>query len=571
MAEARAARFLQQSTFGYTKTQAEQLASRIIEVGQRAAFEQWIDGQFLLTPTLHLSTMREMLVDDGVDLDDGENHVSIYNADDYRYHAWWDIALNSPDQLTQRIAWALAQIFVVNDFDSRYRSSDPDAFGVLRYFGASYYYDTLVQGSSGSYPALLEAVSKHPVMGEFLSHVNNRKASGSRFPDENFAREIMQLFSIGIHELAPNGELLLDDSGGLIETYSNATIRTLARVFTGWHYAGESPGRNNPTWSQPMVVDPSRHDEDEKDLTDLRNGILIPAATAAEQELTLVVNMLTGHPNTAPFISRLLIQRFTMSSPPAAYVEEVADVFRATNGNFQAVVKTLLLSEHNLDNYEYQPIVSTRSGRTIGMQIFNGGTERTRLIEPVIRLTQFLKLFNASSDYTGGRIALPNLEDDIGQSPYRSPTVFNFYSPFYPGIPPLSDYVPIDVVQDTLVVPEFELVDTTTIIDSADFYREWILDALDDGNFFRLQYGGGNRVEREMNVLLDFQPWQNILDRQRMRALLDQLNIHLCGGNFTQDFLRDVYRIVRSEAESPSDYVPGTILAILESPACLVR
>lgn len=571
IALAQATRFLDQAAFGASLVEAQTLAEQILAVGHRQALESWIDAQFLLPPTRHEDRMRQMLIEDGVDLGNGDNHVDIYNADDYRYHAWWDIALTAPDQLTQRLAWALSQVLVVNDFDSQFRSSDRDAFGVLRYFGPSDYYDALVDGTVGDYEQLLTAVSTHPVMGDFLSHVNNQKASGSRFPDENYAREVMQLFSIGIYELDPDGGFLTDSSGDLVETYDNDVIRTLARVFTGWHYAGQNFGSNSRTWSQPMVNDSRRHDDDAKDLTALRGGVLIPAGTSAEEELALVMDMLVNHPNTAPFISRQLIQRFTMSNPSAAYVGEVANVFRATNGNLREVTKALLLSAHNLDNYRYEPMVSRYSGRVTGIQVYNGGTERTRLVEPVVRFAKFLKLHDATTTYRNGRYAFPDLSNALGQAPYRSPTVFNYFSHDYTGFGQLAEYVPVDAVQDTLYVPEFQLVDTTSIVDTADFYRDWLLEGPDDGVYYRLQRGGGERVEREMRVSLDFDLWQGAFDYGGVRALFDLVNLHMCSGNVSQAYIRDMYRILRMEADGPADYVPGTVLALIESPQCLVR
>ncbi len=574
IAEAQASQFLSQTTFGPTIAETEALAQRILAIGHRAALTEWVDNQMTLPVTLHNMLERQMMTDDGIDYFNQDN-VNVYGIDEYRYHAWWHSSLTSQDQLRQRMAWALSQIFVVNDDDFYLHRSDQDNNGQPLFLGSTYYYDLMTSNAFGNYRDLLRQVSMHPVMGRFLSHANNPKPipQDNLFPDENYAREIMQLFSIGLHELNIDGTFRVDGNGNLIDTYDNNTIRTMARVFTGWHYATRNFFDDEPVFSLPMVFDTFWHDTDEKDLTDLTNGTILPAGQNAQQDLDAVLNILSTHPNTAPFISRRLIQRFTMSNPSPAYVQEVATVFVNTSGDLGEVIKTILLSDHNLNNYDYRVRRNSRNQRVIGVEIFNGGTERTKVIEPIMRFTAFLRLFEATSNYTLGRLALPDLSSDFEQGAHRSPSVFNFYKPDYQAPGAVSNYTPdpADVVNSTLVSPEFEIIDTTSIVDTADTYRHYIREADDEGVYYRLE----NEPRRELDVLVHFDYWQNLLSTGGTRAFFDKLNVYLCGGNVNFSFLRELYGITRQEARNAStrakDITEGTIMSLVEAPECVVR
>ncbi len=575
IAEFQASQFLSQATFGPTITDVDALAQRILAIGYKPALTEWIDNQFISPATSHDSLARTMMLDDGINVNDGGNHVSENGADEYRYHVWWHASLTANDQLRQRMAWALSQIFVVNDDEDDLNESNQDSNGQPRYFGPTYYYDLMVNNAFGNYPILLREVSVHPVMGNYLSHVNNRKPnlSQNRFPDENYAREIMQLFSIGLHELNPDGTFQTDINGNLIDTYTNETIKTMARVFTGWHYALMNFGSGSPVWSLPMVFDNSEHDTDAKDLTELANGSIFPAGQDVGQDMDAIISLLSTHPNTAPFISRRLIQRFVMSNPSPAYVAEISAVFVNTSGDFSKVLKAILLSDHNLNNYTTVVRRNSRTQRVIGVEIFNGGTEATRVIEPILRFTAFLRLFNASSNYTNGRLALPDLSDDFEQGPHRSPTVFNFYLPDYQAPGAVTNYTPDpnDVVNGTLTSPEFQIINTTSIIDLADVFRHHIREADDTGVYYRLH----NDQRRELNVIVDFSYWENLLLTAGTRTFFDELNVHLCGGNVNFNFLRTLFNITRQEATSASsrvkDITEGTILSLVEAPECVVR
>jgi uncharacterized protein (DUF1800 family) len=204
----RASQFLSRATSGPTKDEIDYLAGRIDALGARAAFEEWIDEQFLVPETWHHKTAKDMIGEDG-----WPTFTTIgMSTTAYRHYAWWDAAIAAEDQLRQRMAWALAQIFVINDSNGTFNSRSIDASGEPRYLGVVDYYDMLVENAFLDYRKTLEDVTRHPVMGIFLSHLRNRKADpvAGTFPDENYAREVEQLFSIGLYEMKRNGDFVLD-------------------------------------------------------------------------------------------------------------------------------------------------------------------------------------------------------------------------------------------------------------------------------------------------------------------------------------------------------------------------
>jgi len=209
-----ASHFLSLATFGPTSGDIQALAVRIEKIGRRRAFSEWIDLQFSKPAGFHEPLALQMISDDGFQpLDEGINHTR------YVHHAWWQRALAGDDQLRQRVAWALSQIFVISD-SFQLRRQVYDGSGQPQYLGVANYYDMLIGNAFGNYRDLLEDVTLHPVMGLFLSHARNTKGNPSiqRFPDENYAREVMQLFSIGIFEMTSDGVLKRDAQNRLIDT-----------------------------------------------------------------------------------------------------------------------------------------------------------------------------------------------------------------------------------------------------------------------------------------------------------------------------------------------------------------
>jgi uncharacterized protein (DUF1800 family) len=405
---------------------------------QALGYAGWIDEQFALPASSHLANWDAL--DAAVK---AANNGSGWAGQDGLIHSFWRVAVAGEDQLRQRVAFALSEIFVVSMQDTVV-GNDPRA--------VAHYLDLLASRGTGRYRDLLEGVAMHPMMGRYLSALGNRKADTrtGRVPDENFAREVMQLFSIGLYELNPDGSQKTAD-GAPIETYGPADIAGLARVFTGWSWAcpvaptatnntcftsGASGGQSDPLRStKPMILYPGLHAPEEKRFL----GTVIPAGTDGTTSLRRALDTLAGHANVGPFIGRQLIQRLVTSNPSPGYVQDVAGVFSRTGGDLKATVKAILL----------HPEARTPSP--------DGGKVR----EPLLRVTAFLRAFDATS-FTGF-FKIGNTDDPaskLGQTVLRSPSVFNFYRPGYtpPGL-------------GTRVAPELQIVHETSAAGYVNFLR----------------------------------------------------------------------------------------------------
>ena len=261
-----ATRFLDSATFGARDSEVDALVQRMEQIGVKPACEEWIDAQFALPATYLEPLAEQMQIDDGVD-------PLATNAwvQRYRHHAFWHAAMDAPDQLRQRMAFSLLAFLPISD--GMFNNNALDASGKIWYFAPLHYYDMYLRNCSNSYRDLLRDISLHPCMGNYLSHLRNRKANPSinRFPDENYAREIMQLFSIGLYELNSDGTFRRDGQGNLIDTYDNEDIKSFARVFTGLKYAVAPGGNTNTIWTPTnfhasMEAHEPEHDVDPKTL-----------------------------------------------------------------------------------------------------------------------------------------------------------------------------------------------------------------------------------------------------------------------------------------------------------------
>ena len=414
-------RFLKQSTFGPTMAEIQEL----MESGMD--FEEWIDVQIALDPTLHLPLyytypFTNHIYPDTSEIRAGRAHL--------KGVVWFEAALLGPDQLRQRMAWALSQIFVIGQVGSN-KNGYP-----IQWLN---YYDVLVRNAFGNYRDLLQEVTFNAKMGYYLTYLNNQKASGARLPDENYAREVMQLFTVGLWHLNMDGTLKLDADGQPIPTYDNVDITELAKVFTGLQHAYDRPEYDTPNRVDPMIVrNENRHDRTQKTLID---GTVLPARVDAVPEITAALDVLFNHPNVPPFVSFRLIQRLVSSNPSAAYVERVARVFadngEGVRGDLAAVVKAILLDPE---------------ARDAGYMINHG---RGKLQEPLLRFTHLCRAFKLRSNEANSNILwFYSFEDEFGQSPYRAPSVFNFYLP---------DFVPAGALGETGAYgPEFQILDDST-------------------------------------------------------------------------------------------------------------
>jgi len=403
--KAEAFQFLNQASFGATESEA----LGVIAMRQ----ERWIDDQMTKPASLQLPHMLSLPPPQFM----GQLHTD-------RVDIWFRNALWGDDQLRQRVAFALSEIMVVSQL------------GALqaRPFAVADYYDMLAENAFGNYRDLIEKVTLHPAMGVYLSMLGNEKPNPALNirPDENYARELMQLFSIGLVQLNIDGTVALDGNNQPIPTYNQEIIEGFAHVFTGWTWRG-SPSFGSgrvPVSSQyfPMEHWPEFHDTGEKMLL---NGTVLPAGQSGEQDLADALDNIFNHANVGPFVAIRLIQRLTTSNPSPGYVRRVAEVFNdngfGVRGDLGAVVKAILLDP------EASP--------SMAMEIDG------KLKEPLLRLTQLFKAYNASS--ASGRYPLVGSYILFGQGPLQSPSVFNFFSPFFAP--------PGEIRNSNLVAPELEI------------------------------------------------------------------------------------------------------------------
>jgi uncharacterized protein (DUF1800 family) len=385
-----AARFLTQATFGPTPYEI----GRVSSLGPRA----WMTAEFSKNQSLAKPYFDTWSAQNG-----GRKP-----SDVQLYEIFWRNAVMGDDHLRQRVTYALSQIFVVSMQDS-------DVSGYPR--GVGSYYDTLGKYAFGNFRDLLEAVTLHPMMGIYLSHMRNQKEDANRLPDENFAREVMQLFTIGLYQLNQDGTLKLSN-GAPIETYTHADVQGLAKVFTGWAWYGPDTTThrfNNGTADPNRDVLPMRnyaqfHSTSNKAFL----GISTNGGGAAD--LKVALDKLFNHSNVGPFIGRQLIQRLVTSNPSPAYVSRVAAAFNNNGSGVRGDMKAVLLA-----------VLLDTEARTLAVDADSG-----KLREPILRLANWMRAFNARS--TSGRFLMWSLEDPLtglAQQPMRSPSVFNFYRPGY--------------------------------------------------------------------------------------------------------------------------------------------
>ncbi|QDT08805.1 DUF1800 domain-containing protein [Stieleria marina] len=573
MVRIRATQFLQRATFGPTQAEVDALTLEMIDKGVTQAASDWIDAQFAMQHTSHVATAKAMLTADG--WEDDEVSVGITR---YRYQAWWHNAITAPDQLKQRVAWALMQICVVGQTGSGFNSTSEDNLGQPRWLGLSNYYDMLLENSDDTYRDVLGDVTFSPIMGVYLSHLRNKKGDPANgvFPDENYAREIMQLFSIGLYELKQNGEYKKDAQGEDIPTYGNEEIKAFARLFTGLNYAGSTTVSNGSSnLHTPMIMHESGHDQDPKTLL---QGVTLPATTDGVADINAGLDNLYAHPNVAPFISRLLIQRLVRSNPSKRYLGRVSAVFRdngqGVRGDLKAVVKAILL-----DRECWNSIRITRVRSPLSIKVRGTGTERSRMMEPVVMYASFIRRFgngvsvthtdnddNVTTPDSGGWYKLPGMGYNWSQQPYSSPSVFNFYSPNYQPAGPISSFTASKRIPNrTLYAPEFQLFDAVVANRMANRYRNDIRDAKSDVNTVNNAKAG----KEEIDVLLDFSTEEALAGDAE--SLVEHLDLTLCAGTMTNAMRNALVAAINDEPNaSNANRARGALLAVMMSPANVI-
>ena len=508
-----AARFLTQASFGPSESDLnslmttgyqgwieKQIALPQATLGHRAYWEQRSAAIKAVTPSGNASP----------------NEVA---------HSFWRQAITGQDQLRQRVAFALSEIFVISTTDACVDQNSR---------GSADYLDMLGARAFGTYRDLLQAIAMHPVMGCYLSHIHNQKedAATGRVPDENFAREIMQLFSIGLYQLNLDGSQK-QAGGAPVLTYGPQDVAGLAKVFTGFSWQcpqqdddgcfvrGESynGNRTDPDrWVKPMVAYPRFHSKSVKQFL----GVTIPAQSTADPAASLKVALdtLAKHPNVGPFIGKQLIQRLVTSNPSPAYVQRVATSFTVSGGNLATTIKAVLLDAEARD---YRTAMNSN---TFG-----------KVREPILRMTALMRAYPAKSA-TGSFLFYPTDQaaDSLSQSPLKSGSVFNFFRPGY--TPPNSA-----TAAQKLSSPEMQLMNETSVAGYINFVKNM------------MAFGQGMRGYNNNNetVAADVQMDFNVNSQNPTLALADNptslvedINAKLMYGGMTASTKADINAAVAS-------------------------
>ncbi|MFN3808098.1 DUF1800 family protein [Asticcacaulis sp.] len=483
-----ASRFLSQATFGATDADISSVTS--------SGYADWINTQLAMpVGASHLDLMDARLAsmkttNAGASL--GTIHF---------YETFYSQAVTAPDQLRQRVKFALSEIFVT--------SMAADNINLRT--NASFY-DMLGRDAFGNFRTLLQDVTYHPAMGQYLTYLSNQKENTAtgRNPDENYARELMQLFTIGLYELNDDGSVKTDLFGKPIATYSTADIQGLAKVFTGLSWYHPAPtnstffggNRDASAYTRPMIAYPNYHSVSQKAF--LGTTIAASSTVNADSEVSTALDTLFNHPNVGPFISKQLIQRLVTSNPSRDYVKRVAGVFNnngsGVRGDMSAVIRAILLDPE---------------ARTV-----SGDPDYGKLREPVIRLTHFLRAFEATCTSGNWAISSTTAQTSLNQAPLTSPSVFNFFRPGY--TPPNTA-----LGSRNKAVPEMQIADEV----STAAYVNFMMNAIN---------GGFNYSDIKSNYT------KEIVLASDPSALVNRLNLLLYGGQMSDGLKSKIVTVITS-------------------------
>ncbi len=475
-----AARLLTQATFGI-RNEAQVTAL------QAEGIEHWMWRQFKAPVALHTSYL---------DLAPGTEVVGGVLKrkeawDNHSYEAIWRQWLfDDAGQLRARMAFALSEVFVVSNIA-------PD----VKPYGMSSWMDMLNRHAFGNYRDLLKDVTLHAAMGYYLNMRGSEKEdpqTGSH-PNENYAREVLQLFSIGLMRLDVDGSTVLDAQNKAIATYDQEVVKGFARAFSGWSFGGKTVGDDlfheedvnfDANWTTPMRAFPAMHESGAKQLLD---GVMLPAGQSPEKDLDDALDNIFHHANVGPFIARQLIQRLVTSNPSKAYIKAVALAFndngQGVRGDFKAILKAVLLH------------ADARGDAALS------GVDQGKLREPVIRFANCLRALDCQPIDAIGSSNLWQLFNDaslpLGQHPMLAPSVFNFFAP---GFRPAGSFA-----QRGLVAPEFQISTETTMVSSYNIFHS-------------LMYSW----EDQWGMKLDFASWRTLAEDPA--KLIARINTVLCNG-----------------------------------------
>ncbi|MBK8848685.1 MAG: DUF1800 family protein [Saprospiraceae bacterium] len=529
-------RFLGQATLGYNMEDLQEVS----EMG----IEDWIDSQFVKPIPFSLKNKVK----------DYHNFVKtatntpaagqIYRMWSY---AWWQYHMASADVLRQRVAMALSELFVV---------SDKSAFGGNSY-ALSSYYDVMLNNAFTNYRDLMEDVTFHPAMGVYLTFLNNPKSNPAtnQFPDENYARELMQLFTIGTSKLNMDGSYVLGTNGQPIQTYNNTDIAEFAKVFTGLSWADRTTfnrsAANDTSYTLPMIMFNSSHETGVKNLL---NGFVVPnrVPTDGIADIQDAISNLFNHSNTPPFVAKFLIQRLVTSNPSPDYIERVANVFvnngQGVRGDMKAIIKAILLDPE---------AKSCKSGNDV---------EYGALREPFVRYVQINKAFDASTASGNYRNDMDYVYRFVQQKPLTSPSVFNFFQ---------QEYQPIGPIEEAdLVGPEFQITNAQTIMGYVNsLYRFVIQENVADE--YDLYTNEDDATYANEVSTIDLNDEVLLTDNNKLHILLDRLNLLLAQGRLTASSLAIIKNVVtelpNGTATEKRDRVRLAIYLIMSSPEYLIN
>ena len=454
-------RFLSQATMGADLD--------LINIVKNMDYGVWIDQQ-ITEPVTYLQSEVEDIWEEYLDTLESRGYEDPQDAFGPAMpeltSAWWHNNMVASDLIRQKVAFALSEMFVI--------SSNSDLGGEA--IAMAHYYDKLLDGAFGNYKDILSEVSLHAAMGYYLSHFNNPKAvpEENLHPDENYAREIMQLFSIGLYELNNDGTHQLDNDGNSIPTYDNADIKEMAKIFTGLGPGGinenvwwtDEPyfglGIFGIDWTVPMAMYEDFHEPGIKVI--LKNDT-IPANQLGLDDINEAINVLFNHQNVPPFISYRLIQRLVKSNPTPNYVERIANVFidngNGVRGDMAAIIKAILLDEE------------ARNGEYMFEQ------HSSRLREPLVRHMQITKGLEIVEEPGGRYWHNFDYDNSLKQQILFAPTVFNFFLP---------NHQPVgDIANSGMVSPEFKIHDTSSSINYFNAAYRWTRDwgeLINSGRYF---------------------------------------------------------------------------------------
>ena len=542
-----AARFLHHAAFGASD-------SDIAAVRQKG-YAGWLDDQ--LGMPMGQSKWDWLASQGYTQVNDRQYFFSDYY---YQFAIWRDL-MSAPDMVRQRWVLALSELFVV---------SVPSVTGVQPWtgLGGAHFWDTMAGHGFGNFRDLLEAVTLHPVMGAFLNTRGNQKedpATG-RVPDENYAREVMQLFTIGLHQLNLDGTPRLGANGQPIDSYGQSDVTQLARVFTGYDLDLRGVGNfNDPSpphysvWypeyvQRPMQFFPERHSTLEARFL----GVHIPAGTPGPEALRIALDTLFNHPNTGPFFARQMIQRLVASNPAPDYVARVAAKFNdngaGVRGDLKAVLRAILL-----DKAARGP--SGLYSRTFG-----------KLREPILRITNWARAFKVRSLANTWKFSVGSwdTEADLQQYPLAAPSVFNFFRPGY--VPPSTE-----MATQGATAPEFQLVSESSVSAYINYLQNIIYQGAWIGNPGEAGFPRDNLgVTYVPDIVPDYSAEFALVGNTLL--LVQRLNILLTGGQLspaTQDFIVNALRIDRIRADSPDEFkrihVARAVLFVMASAEYLIQ